>query len=315
MVQKKITLVLSLYNEAEGMLLFYEQLRAELTPFPQYDFEVIWINDGSKDHTQKLMDSIKSSETCDNISHVTIEFSNNFGHEAALIAGIDNATGDAVICMDSDGQHPPAAIPHMIESYNQGYEIVLMQRNNGFERGPIKNKVVSLGYQVINAFFPFQIVKDCPDFYLLSAQAIAVLKTNFRDKNRFIRGAIQSLGFSRIILPFSVPQRKFGQSSNSYWQLLRFASIGILTFSTKPLKLVVIILSFYLIGAALYFGIILKNHLMNGTPISNSSLVILILLFSFSILFFSMIIITPYLENALNEIRPRPIYIIKKISK
>jgi len=129
MEQQNISIVISLFNEEEGVIHFWNSLQKILSPIKEKNFELLWVNDGSTDGTQKFINHIREENSSSNIKNISIEFSRNFGHESAMIAGIDNASGDAIICIDSDGQHPPEEIPKMIAAYNDGNDIVLMQRS------------------------------------------------------------------------------------------------------------------------------------------------------------------------------------------
>ncbi|SHK12241.1 Glycosyl transferase family 2 [Tangfeifania diversioriginum] len=160
-----ISIVLSLYNEEAGVLNFWTALQEELAKYESIRFELIWVNDGSKDRTQYLIDKKITKNNRGNITHCTIEFSKNFGHEAAMIAGIDHAKGDAVICMDSDGQHPPSEIPKMIASFLSGNDCVLMERTHREDNGMLKKWFSSLFYRIINKLSTVKFRHNASDFW------------------------------------------------------------------------------------------------------------------------------------------------------
>jgi len=165
----KVSIILSIYNESFGLKSFWSTLENELSALQDFIFEILWINDGSTDASQKVINKIVTNSTKQNINHLRIRFSKNFGHEAAMIAGIDNSSGHCIICMDADGQHPTTAIKHLI---------------NAYQKGTIK----------------FQ--KNASDFFLISKEIGQILRVDFRDQTRFIRGFIQSLGYQKITLEY-----------------------------------------------------------------------------------------------------------------
>ncbi|MFM7766405.1 MAG: glycosyltransferase family 2 protein, partial [Bacteroidota bacterium] len=232
-----ISLVISLYNEEAGAYQFWSDLRIALSDLNRYNFEVIWVNDGSTDGTQVVINRILSENVPANVKHQPIEFSRNFGHEAAIIAGIDHANGDAVLCMDSDGQHPPLQIQHMIRAFEEGNDIVLMERVSRDDNGFIKNMMSSAFYRCINMLSAIRFENNATDFFLISSEVASVLRSNYRERNRFIRGFIQSVGFKSTKLPFEAPARQFGSSNYSLLKLVKLAVNAIFTFSSVPLRI------------------------------------------------------------------------------
>lgn len=315
MGNSRISIVLSLYNEQEGVKFFSESLREVLLSQPNTSFELIWVNDGSIDGTQLLIDEIRTSETATNIEHITIQFSRNFGHEAAMIAGIDNASGEAIICMDSDGQHPPELIPLMVDQFNKGNDIVLMERTQRADGGFIKKSLSRLFYRILNSLSTFQFEANSTDFFLISKQVATILRENYRERSRFIRGFIQQVGFAKAVIPFQAPERKHGVSAYSFGSLFRLAFNAIFSFSNKPLRLCIGISVVFILFTILLTGYSLFEYFYGETPPSGYTTIVIFLSLSFSILFVVITILSLYFEKALQEIRQRPIYIIKKICK
>lgn len=311
MNNQNVSLVISLFNEEKGVLSFWGNLQNELKNNTDKYFEVVWVNDGSYDGTQKLIEKIKADETNEHIKHVIIEFSKNFGHEAAMIAGIDNSNGEAIICLDSDGQHPPSEIPKMLESFNNGNDIVLMERLQRSDNSFLKRMLSSFFYKMINLLSTLKFQNNSTDFFLISKQVGGILKTNFREQNRFIRGFIQSIGFPTEVLAFQAPARLHGESNYSYFTLLKLAFNAIFSFSNKPLRIGILISLLFILFTILFSIYTLYIYLYGETPPSGYTSVILFLAVSFSLLFLTLTILALYFEKTIQEVRQRPIYIVK----
>lgn len=312
MKKQNISIVISLYNEVEGIAYFWESLKKVLRNERHIFFEVIWVNDGSLDDTQSQIDDIIQNESIDNISNISLEFSKNFGHESAMIAGIDNASGEAVICIDSDGQHPTEEIPKMIEVYNEGNDIVLMQRLKRDDSSYMKRKFSKFFYQMINYMSAIKFEENSTDFFLISKQIKKILKTNFRDQNRFIRGFIQSLGFSKKTLSFTAPARQYGESNYSYFSLLKLAFNAIFSFSNKPLRISVFLSIVFVLFTLVMIGYTIYVYFHGETAPSGYNTIIIFMSTSFSILFITLSVLSLYFEKLIQEVRKRPIYIIKQ---
>jgi len=309
-----ISIVISLYNEAEGVLSFWASLRPELLKMANVNFEVIWVNDGSTDQTQSRVEMLTASNADQTITHCSIEFSKNFGHESAMIAGIDHANGDAVICMDGDCQHPPAEIENMLHAYQAGSDFVLMECIQREDNGSVKRLLSALFYKVINQLSTIKLRNNATDFFLISRQVADTLKTNYREQNRFIRGFIQSIGFSSVVLPFYAPPRLYGKSNYSLVSLFKHAFNAIFAFSNKPLRISMffsVVFIFFTIVFGLYTHYM---YLYGDTPPSGYASIIFLLLISFSLLFVTITILSLYFEKVIQEMRQRPIYIIKTIN-
>lgn len=164
-MKKTISIVISLYNEAEGVFCFWSALRQEIKKLGAVNFELIWVNDGSMDDTQVRLEKLTAANADENIIHCVIEFSKNFGHESAMIAGIDHAKGDAVICMDADGQHPPAEISKMIHAFCSGNDLVLMERVFRADSSRIKKLLSALFYHMINKLSAIKLRHNATDFF------------------------------------------------------------------------------------------------------------------------------------------------------
>ncbi|GAB5538640.1 MAG: glycosyltransferase family 2 protein [Salibacteraceae bacterium] len=305
------SIVVSVYNEAAGLPSFWLELSAEIKSKP-YAFEVIFVNDGSTDPSAETLKSIQVS--AENGAVRVIEFSRNYGHEAAMIAGIDEAVGNAIVCMDADLQHPPSVIGEMIKASEQGADIVLTERMKRADNGFIKNMLSGVFYSMINALSNFRLHPNSTDFFMISRPVAEVLKQHFRDRNRFIRGFIQSIGFERVTIPFEAPAREHGSSNYSTSDLLRLATTAIFAYSNKPLRISIFISLLFIALTIVLAVYTLYQFLVGSTPPSGYTTIIIFLSASFSALFGVIAVLSLYFEKSLEEQRGRPIYVIKNQS-
>ena len=305
------SVIISLYNEQEGVRSFWDILKSEIQRLDKYQFEIILVNDGSNDSTASIIKSIKDRETVENASIEIINFSRNFGHEAAMIAGIDNAIGNAIICMDGDGQHPPNQIEFMIKRNLEGDDIVLMERVTRNDNGFLKNKLTSQFYWLINQLSTVKFKIGTSDFFLISNQVKQILTNNYRENNRFIRGYLQSIGFNVFYLKYNAPDRLNGSSNYSVIGLIKLAVNAIFSFSNKPLRIGIVFSLLMVFFTLLLGGYTVGVYLFGNTPPSGYTTIILFLSVAFSFLFILLSIICLYFEKIIEETKRRPLYIIK----
>ena len=310
-MKKTISIVISSFNEEKSLPDFGKSLISVINGLINYDFEVLWVNDGSTDDTNKKIRDITHDQFASNVSHVIIEFSKNFGHESAMIAGIDNATGNAIICMDADGQHPPSKISEMISFYENDKDYVLMTRSRRDDNGYLKNILSFWFYKVINYLSEIKFKSNSSDFFLISENIAAILRRDYREKNRFIRGFIQSLGFTHATINYVAPNRMTGESKYSYKKLFQLAVSAIFTFSFKPLRLSLYFAFLFMIFTMLLAIYSVYQYFFGDSPTSGYTTIVLFISFSFTLLFFILSIQLLYFEKLIEEIRKTPIYIIK----
>jgi len=311
-MKNKISIVISVFNEEEGIYSFGNNLMQALREMHDTNFELIWVNDGSTDKSHQLIQKIIDNYKSNNLSHFSIEFSRNFGHESAMIAGIDNATGDAIICMDADGQHPAIEIPKMISSFLDGNDYVLMKRTKRNDNGIVKRVLSSMFYKMINALSEIKFQQNSSDYFLISKNIASILKTSYREKNRFLRGFIQSLGFYSTSISFIAPEREYGTSHYSYKNLFRLALSAIFTFSFKPLRISIYFSILFILVTIIIAFYSLFQYIYGNNPPSGYTTIILFMSFSFASLFFVLSILLLYLEKMIEETQQRPLYIIKR---
>lgn len=297
----QLSIVISVFNEKQVLNIFYDTLIMTLeNKFSQY--EIIFVNDGSTDGTKEIMNSFRS-----NPNVKLIHFSRNFGHEAAMIAGIDHAKGDAIICMDSDLQHPPSQIAEMMRLFQNEKVDIINMVNNQINR----KKTSSFFYYFLNKISAYDIAGNASDFFLISARVADVLRNDYRERVRFLRGFIQIIGFRKMTLEFEVAKRASGNSKYSLNKLLKLSFSAIANLSKLPLKIGIYagmssaLFSFILVIYSLVMWIIDK-------PLPGYSTIIIFLGVMFSILFFLLGIIGEYLGFMFDEIKGRPLYILEE---
>ncbi len=304
---KLLSVVVSVYNEELAIPEFYQETGAVLKALPSsWDYELLFVNDGSADRSLELLRELARRDSRVRV----VEFSRNFGHEAAMIAGIDYARGDGIVCMDADLQHPPECIPEIVEKFDQGYEVISMVRMKNKTAGLVKNVTSAAFYKLINHLSDVKFEPNASDFFAVSRSAADVLRNNYREKVRFLRGYVQSVGFSRTTINYEARPRFAGESKYSLRSLFRFSINTILCFSDTPLKL-----GIYSGGAVAFFGLLMMAYTIwtwakYGTPSGYATIVVL-MSFMFAVLFVLVGIIGEYIAILFAELKDRPIYIVK----
>lgn len=304
---RKLSVVVSVYNEEKALGEFYKETNKILEQIKKsgWEHELIFVNDGSKDHSLDILEELAGMDK--NVKIVS--FSRNFGHEAAMIAGIDYSTGDGIICMDADLQHPPECIPKIIEKFDAGYEVINMVRTKNESAGLIKNITSSGFYWLINHISNVHFEPNASDFFAISRHVAQVLKDNYREKVRFLRGYVQNVGFKKTNIEYEARARVAGESKYSIKKLFIFSINTILCFSNMPLKLGIYAGVF---SAAL--GVIVMLYTLftrQGAPSGYATIVVL-LCFMFAMMFLLIGIIGEYIAILFTELKDRPVYIVEK---
>ena len=239
-----------------------------------------------------------------------IHFSRNYGHEAAMIAGIDYSSGDGVICMDADLQHPVECIPQILDTFNQGYEVISMVRTANKSAGLIKNVTSELFYKLLNKISDTHFEENASDFFAVTRKPVEVLKKHFRESSRFLRAYVQSIGFKKTTLEYEAHDRVAGESKYSIRSLFKFSVQAMLSYSDLPLQIASVCGTFAGIACLILiiYSIYMKVHV--GAP-GGYTTIIVVLCFMFTVLFFLLGIIGEYLSIILGEVRKRPIYLVR----
>jgi dolichol-phosphate mannosyltransferase len=301
----KITIVVSVYNEEAVLDKFYQAFENMKASIP-WDYELLFVNDGSQDKSAGILDRIAGEDDKVKVIH----FSRNFGHEAAMIAGIDYAAGDGIICMDADLQHPLELIPSIIQKFEEGYEVITMVRTANKSAGLFSNIASKMFYKLINFFSnDTSFDENASDFFAIGTKVAEVMRNNYREKNRFLRGYVQSVGYKKTSITYEAHERAGGHSKYTFRKLLHFSVNTIVGFSDFPLKIGI----YAGIFAALLGTIALIYTLctFRGAPSGYATIVILIC-FLFAMLFIVVGIIGEYISILFREMKDRPIYLVEK---
>ena len=302
-----VAIIVFIYNEEEVVEKFHLALCRVIDPLP-YDFTIYYVNDGSTDRTQEIIAHLAHHDK--RVS--AVELSRNFGHQAALTAGLDIAEGEVVISLDGDGQHPPELIPQMIELYRGGYDIIHTQRIDAQSSFSLKRFTSGTFYWLINMIGYTKVMPGCADFRLMSRETVNTLK-KMPEYHRFLRGMIPWMGYRSIILPYQAPERLGGQSKYSMKKMIKLAMDAIFSFSLTPLRIgmtVGIIFFFLAILEIVYvLSFWLRGQQASLAP-GWSSLMFVILIVG-GTLMVNLGFIGIYLGYIFQEVKRRPIYIIR----
>jgi dolichol-phosphate mannosyltransferase len=306
MVNKKISIVVPMYFEELVAEECYKRI-SEVMVNNKYNYEIIFINDGSTDKTLPILKDI--AEVDSNVK--VIGFSRNFGHQTAVTAGIFNATGDAVVIIDADLQDPPELIVDMVNKWQEGYEVVYAKRRKRDGETWFKLITAKYFYKFLASMSDIEIPKDTGDFRLIDRTVVEALK-NMPERNRFVRGMVSWIGFNQTYIEYDRSERFAGTTKYPLKKMLKFASDGIVAFSSRPLKVVSLIgtITIMISFIMLVYSILVK--LFGGrTEPGWTSLMVVITLFS-GVQLLSLGIIGEYIARIYDESKNRPLYIVKE---
>lgn len=304
---KAISIIVPCFNEARNIENFYQEIIKVFNQYDRYVFEVICVEDGSGDNTlYELLEVVAR----DNRFKV-IELSRNFGKEAAITAGIDHSTGDAVIPIDCDLQDPPELIGEMIEKWEKGAEVVLAKRVDRSEDTIFKRKSAEFFYKVHNKLANVNIPDNVGDFRLMDRVVVASIN-ELRERQRFMKGIFAWVGFKTETIEYVRASRRVGDSKFSGWKLWNLALEGFTSFSTIPLRLWT-----YIGGIGAFFSIIYAlfisiRTLVYGVEVPGYASLIVIFLFISSLQILSVGVLGEYIGRIYMETKNRPIYVIRK---
>ena len=305
--QKKISIVIPVFNEEEALPMFYEQLKETMTA-SGFPYEVIFVDDGSKDRTGEIIDRLAGEN--DHIS--ALHLSRNFGHQAALSAGLEHARGSYIITMDGDGQHPPKLIPEMVALAESGYDIVLTQRKEEEQKASFKKWSSETFYKILNKLSDTRTLPGGADFRLMNRESLDAL-LSLPEYHRFLRGMVSWIGFRQVILPCEVPERLAGKSKYSLKKMLRLASDAVFSFSMVPLYIGLSAGALFLLLAlieAIYVLSFWISGNTSGLAPGWSSLMFMLLIIG-AVLMIIMGFIGVYVGYIFQEVKHRPVYILR----
>ena len=304
---KKISIIIPAYNEEESLPLLYDRLKKLMEDMKNYEFEILFVNDGSKDKTIEIIKDFRSKD--ERICYV--DFSRNFGKEIAMIAGLDYATGDCVIFMDADLQDPPELIPELVKYWEEGYDDVYAKRRSRKGETWLKKFTSKMYYRVLQHLTKVEIQEDTGDFRLLDRRCVNALK-KLRESQRNTKSMFSWIGYKKKEVLYDRDPRVAGTTKWNYKKLIDLAIDGITSFTTSPLRLATYVSIPTFIVLFIYFiYVIIKCFVVNQVIQAFQAIILLILFFSgIQILLFG--IIGEYLGRIFNETKNRPLYLVNE---
>ena len=303
----KITILIPCYNEQEVLRQLWERLHTVMMTIPDCTFELLFVNDGSSDATLQEMKSLAATDP--QISY--LDLSRNFGKELAMIAGLDYATGDAVIIMDADLQHPPELIPEMIQYWRQGFDDVSAKRRNREGESFFRRWAANTFYSFLQKITTIKIQENVGDFRLLDRRCVEAIKL-MRETQRFTKGMFSWVGYAKKEIVFDSGQRVAGTTKWNFFGLANLAIEGITSFTTFPLRLSSIMGLVISCFAFAYMAWIIFNTLMFGDPVQGYPTLITVILFLGGIQLIFLGVIGEYLGRVFNETKMRPLYLVNE---
>jgi len=307
--RRRISLLIPFFNEAEnvaGTVARLETVVAQL----DYEFELIAVNDGSRDGTLATLEGIRSNV----FSTVVVDLSRNFGKEAALTAGLEHACGDAVIPLDADLQDPPEIIPRLVEQWEQGYEVVLARRIDRSSDSYLKRTSARFFYKAINSLSDVAIPDNVGDFRLMDRMVVDVLR-QLPESRRFMKGLFAWAGFRTTSVDYVRSTRAAGQTKFNGWRLWNLALEGVTSFSTLPLRVWTYVGFLIALGSLLYGAFIVLRTLFIGIDVPGYASLLAAVLFLGGIQLIGLGIVGEYLGRTYMEAKRRPSFVVRSIKK
>ena len=305
---EKISLIVPCYNEEQVIKMFYEETIKILDMIKnKYDYEFVFVDDGSKDETLNILRELKKKDDKINI----ISFSRNFGKEAGIYAGLNNSSGDLVVIMDADLQHPPKIILEMIEGIEEGYDTVTTRRVNRKGEPVIKSAFSKLFYKIMSKIVDFELVQGAQDFRMMKRDVVEAI-LSLKEYNRFSKGIFSWVGFKVKYIEIENFERVAGTTKWSFKSLVKYAIEGIISFSTVPLRISTILGLVISLIAIVSTCIIIIQTLIQGKIVPGYASIITAVLFMGGIQLTCLGIIAEYISKMYLEIKDRPKFIIKE---
>jgi glycosyltransferase involved in cell wall biosynthesis len=305
---KKVTILIPCYNEEGSLDALYEALKELMDSQTDYSWEVLMVNDGSKDRTIDIIKQLREKDK--RICYVNL--SRNFGKENAMLAGFDYATGDCMVIMDADLQHPPMTISDMLAKWEEGYEDVYAKRITRGKESWFRKQFSLFYYRMLKHLTRVEILENVGDFRLLDRKCIDALK-NLRETQRYTKGMYCWIGFRKTEVWFEQGDRLAGESSFNFLRLLNLAIDGITSFTTAPLRIATIMGLFVSLIAFVFMCYILLTTLIWGDPVQGYPTLITVILFLGGVQLLSLGIIGEYLGRIFYETKGRPVYVVSEV--
>lgn len=307
-MKEKISVIVPCYNEEEALPYFYDALINTAEQMNDFDFEFIFVNDGSKDRTLELSKQLAKKDH--RVKYVS--FSRNFGKEAAIYAGLENSTGDYCVLMDADLQDPPALLPEMMEAIQkEGYDSAATRRVTRKGEPPIRSFFARMFYRIINKISDADIVDGARDYRLMKRDMVNTI-LDMKEYNRFSKGIFGWIGYDTKWIEFENVERVAGETKWSFWKLFKYSLEGITAFSIAPLQIASIFGILFSLVAFVMIIVIIIRTLVFGDPVSGWPSLVCIIMLIGGVQLLSIGILGQYLSKTYLETKKRPIYIAKE---
>ena len=307
---RKISLLIPAYNEQEVLRHLYERLTKLAGETPEYTFEFLFINDGSRDKTYEIIRSYADKDH--RVAYVNL--SRNFGKETAMLAGLDHVTGDATVIIDADLQDPPELIPQMLRFWEEGYDDVYARRNSRQGETWFKKITSTIFYKLLQRSTHIPIQQDTGDFRLLDKRCVEALR-QFREAQRYTKGMFSWIGYKKKEISYDRDPRAAGETKWNYFKLANLAIDGITSFTTAPLRISSFMGVLVSLGAFIYIAFLVIRTLFFGTDIAGYPSTMAVILFLGGVQLLSLGVIGEYIGRIFNETKNRPLYFVEEYHK
>jgi polyisoprenyl-phosphate glycosyltransferase len=297
-----VSIIIPVHNEQENIRLVCDEIATYIT----VEYEILFVDDGSRDNT--FLEIQQQSTVNERIRCISL--SRNFGHQNALMAGMQHVSGEYIVTMDGDLQHPPALIPRMLEQLNNGYDLVATIRSKTSNTGPVKRFFATLFYKFINAISDTHIEPNAADFRAFNKKILgAVLQ--FSEREVFLRGLFSWIGFKTTTIEFEAPKRRFGKTKYSFAKMMKFALRGTTSFSFRPLR-VAFIVGAFISAAAFAFAVYALIAYLNNNTVPGWASTIIAIMFLGGTQLLAIGLLGEYIASLFVETKRRPLYLIDK---
>jgi glycosyltransferase involved in cell wall biosynthesis len=304
---KKISILIPCHNEELSLPPLYNELQKLMDSMTNYSWEILFVNDGSKDKTLDVIRNFRSQDERINF----IDLSRNFGKENAMLAGFDYVTGDCMVIMDADLQDPPSLVPEMVKYWEQGFDDVYAKRSSRGKESWLRKRFSLLFYAILQRSARYDVLKNVGDFRLLDRSCIEALK-KIRENDRYTKGMFAWIGFRKKEVLFDRGDRIAGKTNWSFWSLFNLAIEGITSFTTAPLRFSTILGFIISMIAFILLIFYATKTLIFGDPIQGFTTLIVVILFLGGVQLISLGIIGEYLGHIFNETKNRPTYLVRE---
>lgn len=310
---KKVSILIPAYNEEASLPLLYSELAKLMDDSDlaeKYEWEILFVNDGSRDRTLEILKDLRSKDS--RVCYV--DLSRNYGKESAMLAGFDYVTGDCMVIMDADLQHPPHIIKEMLAKWEDGYDDVYAKRRTRGKEPWLRKQLSLLFYKLLNKTTRVEMLNNVGDFRLLDRKCINALK-QMREVERYTKGLYCWIGYRKAYVEFEQGDRIAGESSWNFWGLFRLALDGIVSFSSFPLRISTILGGCISLVAFIYALYIIIKTMIYGDPVAGFPTLICVILFLGGIQLLCIGIIGEYLARMFNETKNRPVYLVREYNE